>query len=87
MTKNQVEVQTQIDAIKSKVQAAVRGLKPHFLGHAFLWGYVTVQTGKNKDKSKIYRVCLGSICAEDLSEAVRLAESVPGVSNVWYNLD
>ena len=75
----------QIEATRRAVQAAVSGVKSHPFGHAFLWGIVTVSHKNGKPAA--FRVCLGSVCAEDLNEVVRIANSVPGVSNVYYNLD
>jgi hypothetical protein len=74
----------QLDEKKQLVQRAVRDAADGMI-HAFLWGTVEVKL-KNK-KSKYYRVCLGGIRVSDLNEVVKLAESVPGVSQVYYNLD
>lgn len=79
------DLQDQIAAKKKEVQRKVQNVAPHPFGHAFLWGTVEVKL-KNK-KSKYYKACLGSVCAADLEECVKLAESVPGVSQVYYNLD
>lgn len=75
---NQIDEKKQL--VRKAVQAAADGMI-----HAFLWGTVEVKL-KNK-KSKYYRACLGSVRVHDLNEVVKLAESVPGVSNVYYNLD
>ena len=79
------DVKVQIDAIKTAVCSAVSGVKPHPFGHAFLWG--TVEVKLKNGASRFFRQVLGSVCAEDLSECVRLAESVPGVSAVTYVMD
>jgi hypothetical protein len=60
-------------------------MPPNPYSHAFLWGIVTVKL-KN-GKAKTYRSYLGSVCTVDLDEAVRRAEQVPGVSEVYYKLD
>jgi len=75
----------QIESAKKAVQNRVCNLPTHPMGHAFLWGVVEVVL-KN-GKSRFYKACLGSICCEDLSKAVRLAEQVKGVSKVYYVLD
>lgn len=75
----------QLAAAEAAVAAAVANVEPHPFGHAFLWGYVEV-TLKNGNK-RVYRRCLASVCAADLRAACKLAETVPGVSNVTYNLD
>jgi hypothetical protein len=85
MSTKRADLQEQIRRTTNAVRAAVSGLEPHPFGHAFLWGNVSV-TLKN-GKTKQYRECLGSVCAADLGEAVRRAESVVGVSGVYYNLD
>ena len=85
MPTKRADLQDQIRLKKLLVSGAVAGLEPHPFGHAFLWGNVTV-TLKN-GRTKTFRECLTSVCAADLSEAVRIAESVPGVSDVYYNLD
>lgn len=79
------DLQAQVSATKKAVQRKVQNVKPHPLGHAFLWG--TVEAKLKNGKSKFFKTCLGSVCAADLEECVRLAESVPGVSNVYYNMD
>ena len=78
---------SQVATAKWRVQAAVNNanLPDHPLGHAFLWGYVT--TYYKNGKPKVIRACLGSICTSELSRAVAIAESIPNVSGVWYNLD
>lgn len=55
------------------------------MGHAFLWGDVTVAF-KN-GKSYTSREVLACVCAADLGACVKLAEAVPGVSSVDYRLD
>jgi hypothetical protein len=77
--------EAQLKATKAAVQKKVQNVKPHPLGHAFLWG--TVEAKYKNGKSKYFKVCLGSVCADDLDECVRLAETVPGVTNVYYNMD
>lgn len=77
--------ESQLRATKAAVQKKVSNVPGHALGHAFLWGIVEAKY-KN-GKSKYFKCCLGSVCAADLAECVRLAESVPGVSGVYYNLD
>lgn len=79
------DLQAQIAETKKKVQRKVQNVASHPLGHAFLWG--TVEVKLKNGKSKFYKACLGSVCAADLEECVRLAQSVPGVSNVYYNMD
>ena len=79
------QAQAQIQEAKSRVQKLVQTLPRHPMGHAFLWGVVEV-TFKN-GKTRQYKACLGGICVEDLDRAVRLAETVKGVSKVYYNLD
>lgn len=79
------DLQKQIAAKKVEVMRAVAGLPGHPLCHAFLWG--TVEVKLKNGKSKFYRACLGGVCCADLSECVRVANSVPGVSQVYYNLD
>jgi hypothetical protein len=75
----------QIEAAKRAVQDRISTLEPHPMGHAFLWG--TVEVVLKNGKSRFYKACLGSVCAEDLSMAIHLAQQVKGVSNVYYNLD
>jgi fructosamine-3-kinase len=79
------QVETQIETAKRAVQDRISTLEPHPMGHAFLWG--TVEVVLKNGKSRFYKACLGSVCAEDLSMAIHLAEQVKGVSNVYYNLD
>ena len=78
-------LQAQIANAVRNVQVVVAQLPPHPFGHAFLWGHVT--TYHKNGKPKVFRACLGSVCTSDLSMAVKLANSVPGVSNVYYNMD
>jgi hypothetical protein len=78
------DLQIQIAEKKKLVRSAIRAAADGMI-HAFLWGTVEVKL-KNK-KSKYYRACLGGIRVNDLSEVVKLAESIPGVSQVYYNLD
>lgn len=78
-------LKAQLDAAKKAVQQKTANVAPYALGHAFLWGIVEVKY-KNGN-SKYVKACLGSVCAMDLNECVKLAESVPGVSGVYYNLD
>jgi hypothetical protein len=81
----------QVDAKRGELRAALNraeaageyGGAP--FGHAFLWGYVTV-TFKN-GKTREYRECLTSVCADDLSVPVAIANAIPGIRGVWYNLD
>lgn len=77
--------EAQLKATKAAVQKKLVNVKPFALGHAFLWG--TVEVKFKNGKSKYFKYCLGSVCSDDLEECVRLAESVPGVSNVYYNMD
>jgi hypothetical protein len=79
------QANSQIESAKRAVQDRISNLEPHPMGHAFLWG--TVEVVLKNGKSRFYKACLGSVCAEDLDEAVRLANQVKGVSNVYYNLD
>lgn len=79
------DLKIQIDNTKKLVQQAVSRVRPHAFGHAYLWGTVEVKL-KNK-KSRYYKVLFGGVCAADLEECVKLAESVPGVSQVYYNID
>lgn len=75
----------QYQNILQSVTEAVSTVPPSPFGHAFLWGYVTLQ--QKNGKPKVVKVCLGSVCSEDLERTRALAESVPGVSDVWYNMD
>jgi fructosamine-3-kinase len=79
------QAETQIETAKRAVQNRLSTLEPHPMGHAFLWG--TVEVVLKNGKSRFYKACLGSVCAEDLSMAIHLAQQVKGVSNVYYNLD
>jgi hypothetical protein len=79
------QAEQQIESAKKAVQNRICALPAHPMGHAFLWG--TVEVVLKNGKSRFYKACLGSVCVEDLSEAVRLANQVTGVSNVFYNLD
>jgi len=81
--KKQAEIQ--VEAAKRAVQKSISHLRPHPMGHAFLWG--TVKVILKNGKSRSYKACLGSVCAADLVEACRLAGEVPNVSDVSYNLD
>jgi len=78
------DLQAQIDATKNLVRRAVQAATDGMI-HAFLWGTVEVKL-KNK-KSKYYRCHFGSVRVRDLNEVMKLAGSVPGVSQVYYNLD
>jgi hypothetical protein len=71
------------------VMLKVEKLPGHPFGHAFLWGNITIRRRLKNGTLKTFMVreCLGSICCADLSEAVRVAETVDDVSGVWYNLD
>ena len=61
-------------------------IKGHDFGHAFLWG--TIELKLKNGKSRYTRECLGgSVCAEDLYAVCRLVETIPGITNVTYNLD
>lgn len=79
------DLELQIQAVKQAVRAKVSSVQGHPLGHAFLWG--TVEVKLKSGKPKRYKCCLTSVCAEDLDAVCRLAETVPGVSDVYYNLD
>ena len=78
-------IEAQLNATKARVQQAVANVQPWPLGHAYLWGIVDV-TQKN-GKVRSYRALLASVCALDLNAACKLAETVPGVRSVSYNLD
>jgi hypothetical protein len=78
------DLRQQIDTTKKLVQRTVRGATDGMI-HAFLWG--TVEVKLKNGKGKYYRCCFGGVRASDLSEVVKLAESVPGVSQVYYSLD
>lgn len=75
----------QILKLKEKVQQEVNKLPSHPMGHAYLWGTVSVKLKNGKTKK--YRSILGGICVNDLSKAVEIANSIEGVENVYYNLD
>ena len=79
------QVEAQIASAKRAVQNRVCALPTHPMGHAFLWG--TVEVVLKNGKSRFYKACLGSVCADDLDEAIRLAEQVTGVSGVYCILD
>lgn len=79
------QAEAQIAEACRQIQSRISHLPTHPMGHAFLWGVVEV-TLKN-GKTRRYRTCLGSVCSDDLERVVRIANSVPGVSNVTYNLD
>jgi hypothetical protein len=79
------QAEAQIELAQRAVQLVVQDLEPHPFGHAFLWG--TVEVTLKNGKTRLYKTCLGSVCAEDLDKAVRLANSINGVSGVYYNLD
>jgi len=55
-------------------------LKNDPFGHAFLWGNVEVA-------GKKYNTLFGGINADNLSLCVQIANSIPGVSGCYYNLD
>lgn len=76
---------SQYQEIRNKVEEVVSVVPRHPFGHAFLWGYVTLQQKNGKPKK--VRTLLCSVCADNLERVRQLAESVPGVSGVWYNLD
>ena len=78
-------LKAQYNTIRQQVQQAVSKVPPHPFGHAFLWGYITLKRKNGKDV--VVRDCLGSVCSNDLELTRKLAESVPGVSNVWFNMD
>ena len=78
-------INDQVNTIINQVQRATANVKRHPAGHAFLWGNVTVV--QKNGKPKVFRTCLGSVCAEDLDGVVRIANSIPGVSSVYYRLD
>jgi|GEM_PF-4707668 len=75
----------QLATIKSAVRTAIADVEPHPFGHAFLWGTATVHHKNGVPKA--YRMCFGGVCAADLQEVVRRANAVPGVSDVYYNMD
>jgi hypothetical protein len=79
------DLAVQIERAAEHVRRLTANVEPYALGHAFLWGYVTVRL-KN-GSTRRHKACLASVCAADLDACVRLAESVPGVDSVWYNLD
>jgi len=78
-------LEAQLATIKAAVQMAVADVEPHPFGHAFLWGTATVHHKNGSPKA--FRMCFGGVCARDLQEVVRRANSVPGVSDVYYNMD
>jgi hypothetical protein len=65
-----------IEAKKLEVKRLISRVKPHPMGHGFLWGYVD-----NK------KTCLGGFCAANFDEVQRLAESVEGVTDTWIAMD
>ena len=75
----------QLATIKSAVRTAIADVEPHPFGHAFLWGTATVHHKNGSPKA--FRMCFGGVCAADLQEVVRRANAVPGVSDVYYNMD
>lgn len=79
------DLAAQIEATRQQVRVATSKLTPHPFGHAFLWG--TIEVKLKNGKTKAYRSLLCSVCTDDLSACVKIAESVPGVSRVDYNLD
>jgi len=75
----------QIEVASRWIRAAVSHLPTHPMNHAFLWG--TIEVTLKNGKTRSYRTCFTSVCAEDLDEAVRIANQCPAVKNVYYNLD
>ena len=78
-------IDNQLAAVKSAVHKAIADVPEHPFGHAFLWGTATVYHKNGVPKA--YRMCFGGVCAADLQEVVRRANAVPGVSDVYYNMD
>ena len=79
------QARQQIEVARRAVMARVEHLESHPMGHAFLWGVVEVVLKNGKTRK--YRACFGGVCIANLPEACRLANQIPGVSNVSYNLD
>jgi len=75
----------QIEDARREVCVQVRKLESHPFGHAFLWGVVEVTLKNGKTRS--YKTCLGGVCCADLDKAVKVANSIKGVSSVYYVLD
>ena len=88
MTLNPTE-QRIIDLTSSLVKMKVRSLPEHPFGHGFLWGNITIRRAQKNGVVKTFKVktCFGGVCVADSMEAVRLAETVPDVSGVWFNWD
>ena len=74
---------------KALVNRGVNELPPYALGHGFLWGRVTFNRRLKNGKLKTFavKVLFGGICVNDFNKAVEIAESVPGVSGCYVNLD
>jgi hypothetical protein len=75
----------QIELARRAFREATKNLPSHPMGHAFVWAKVDVVL-KN-GKSRPYRVCLGSVCAEDLEHVMDITNLIKNVSNASYNLD
>jgi hypothetical protein len=75
----------QIELARKAFREATKDLPPHPMGHAFVWAKVDVVLKNGKYRS--YRVCLGSVCAEDLEQVVSITNLIKNVSNASYNLD
>lgn len=88
MTLNETEKRI-VELTKQLVMTKVSRLPEHPFGHAYLWADITLRRAQKNGKVKTFavRCCLGGICVANLNEAVRLAQSVPDVNNVYYNLD
>jgi hypothetical protein len=88
MTLNETEKRI-VELTKQLVMTKVERLPEHPLGHAYLWANITLRRAQKNGKVKTFvvKTCLGGICCADLVEAVRLAQSVPDVNHVYYNLD
>jgi hypothetical protein len=77
--------QTQLSEKINEIRRAMNAIsKPHPLGHAFVWGSVPLVL-KN-GKTKYYRTCIASVCAENLDQLIDIAHSM-GAKNCTYNLD
>jgi len=78
-----------ITLTKSLVMNSLKDMEPYALGHGFLWGYVTINRRQKNGKLKTFKVktLFGGICLFDHKEAKRRANSIPGVSSCWINLD
>lgn len=85
MSTKRADLQAQIDAIARQVKTEVDKLPRDAFGHGFLWGYVTVKLKNGKTRE--VKECLGGVCVANSREAIRVAESIPGVRGVWFNVD